>query len=74
MYPASRPIRAIANAGTRRMCLTALLTWFRDGTAAGAVELSATSDGVELYESLGFQQRRYPTMRLGLTASNETFV
>jgi ribosomal protein S18 acetylase RimI-like enzyme len=60
--------------GYATICLTALLTWFRDDTPADAVELSATSDGVGLYESLGFREREHPTMRLGLSASTETFL
>ena len=48
--------------------------WFRLDTGAETVELSATSDGVELYRSLGFRERPHPTMRLGLSAPTETFL
>jgi len=60
--------------GHARACLTALLAWFRLDTGAETVELSATSDGVELYTSLGFRERAHPTMRLGLRTSTETFL
>jgi ribosomal protein S18 acetylase RimI-like enzyme len=60
--------------GHARACLTALVAWFRLDTDAETVELSATSDGVELYTSLGFRERAHPTMRLGLSAPTETFL
>jgi len=60
--------------GHARACLIALVAWFRLDTAAETVELSATSDGVHLYTSLGFRERAHPTMRLGLGAPTETFL
>lgn len=60
--------------GHARACLTAFLAWFRLNTGAETVELSATSDGVELYTSLDFRERPHPTMRLGLGAPTETFL
>jgi len=60
--------------GHARACLIALVAWFRLDTSAETVELSATSDGVQLYTSLGFRERAHPTMRLGLGAPTETFL
>ena len=60
--------------GHARACLTALVAWFRLDTGAETVELSATSDGVKLYTSLGFRERAHPTMRLGLSAPTEKFL
>lgn len=50
--------------GHARACLRHLLAWFRDETAAARVDLTATSDGERLYESLGFRTRPHPSMRL----------
>lgn len=63
--------RRRGHAGT---CLTALVAWFHHDTRAEAVELSATSDGVRLYTSLGFRERGHPTMRLGLSTPTEAFL
>lgn len=60
--------------GHARACLTALVSWFRLETGAESVELSATSDGVKLYTSLGFSERAHPTMRLDLGTLTETFL
>ena len=51
--------------GYGRLCLTALLDWFR---AAGLsrVDLRASPDGTPLYKSLGFELTRDPAMRLRL--------
>lgn len=40
--------------GLARGCVERLLTWFRDETQVGEVELLATDSGAGLYESLGF--------------------
>jgi ribosomal protein S18 acetylase RimI-like enzyme len=60
--------------GHARACPTALLAWFRHDTGAETVELSATSEGVALYTSLGFRERAHPTMGLGLSAPTQTFL
>lgn len=60
--------------GHARACVIALLAWFQKDTPAEAVELSATPDGLQLYTSLGFQERGHPTMRLGLGTSTEAFL
>lgn len=52
--------------GYARQCLEALLIWFQEGTAAERVDLVASDDGVALYESLGWERRTYPTLRLNL--------
>lgn len=51
-------------------CLEALLTWFREETNADRVDLVASDDGVALYESLGWERREYPTLRLSLGPSD----
>ncbi len=53
--------------GYARSCLSALLDWFRDGTEVPGVNLTATSKGIELYRSLGFDVPRYPALQLRLT-------
>ena len=55
-------------------CLTALVAWVRLDTRADTVELSATSERVELHTSLGFRERAHPTMRLGLSTPTEQFL
>lgn len=52
--------------GHARACVVALLDWFRDDTPAEVVDLSASKDGLALYESLGWRLRDDPTMRLGI--------
>lgn len=52
--------------GYARNCLNALLTWFHDETDADRVDLVASDDGVALYESLGWERRDFPTLRLVL--------
>ncbi|GGJ42111.1 GNAT family N-acetyltransferase [Streptomyces brasiliensis] len=44
--------------GLARACMSALLTWFTDETAATTVRLAATSVGEALYRSLGFAEPR----------------
>ena len=53
--------------GLARACVAALLDWFRTSTDVGAVHLSATADGIGLYESFGFSRPEHPylTLRLG---------
>ncbi|SDQ05269.1 N-acetyltransferase [Quadrisphaera sp. DSM 44207] len=60
--------------GHARACLTALLSWFHDDTAAEAVELAATPDGAQLYTALGFREHGHPTMRLGLHTTTEVLL
>ncbi len=50
--------------GHARSCLEALLSWFREETEADRVDLAASDDGVALYESLGWERRVHPTLRL----------
>ena len=52
--------------GHARVCLDALLAWFREETQARVIELNATSDGIALYRSLGFTEPRYPALQLRL--------
>ncbi len=53
--------------GYARVCLDALLAWFREETQAGVVNLNATGDGIGLYRSLGFTEPRYPALQLRVT-------
>ncbi|WP_041289622.1 GNAT family N-acetyltransferase [Kribbella flavida] len=55
---------AFRRRGLARLCVIALLDWFRDETDVGQVELHATQDGEPLYRSLGFVDSSYPTQRL----------
>ncbi|MFB7530977.1 GNAT family N-acetyltransferase [Streptomyces sp. NPDC056178] len=50
--------------GHARVCLEALLTWFREETRATIVDLNATGDGAALYESYGFRAPRHPALQL----------
>jgi GNAT superfamily N-acetyltransferase len=50
--------------GYARVCLEALLAWFRDETGARVINLNATSDGVALYRSLGFTEPNHPYLQL----------
>lgn len=52
--------------GHARRCVDALITWFRDETPAELVDLTASTDGVALYESLGWARRDQPLLRLRL--------
>jgi GNAT superfamily N-acetyltransferase len=52
--------------GYARVCLDALLAWFRDETQARVINLNATGDGIALYRSLGFTEPRYPALQLRL--------
>ena len=52
--------------GYARVCLDALLAWFRDETQARVINLNATGDGIALYRSLGFAEPRYPALQLRL--------
>jgi ribosomal protein S18 acetylase RimI-like enzyme len=52
--------------GYARICLDALLAWFRDETQARVINLNATGDGIALYRSLGFTEPRYPALQLRL--------
>ena len=53
--------------GHARRCVAALLQWFEEEPPAEVVDLSASADGLALYESMGWRQRDDPTMRLRLT-------
>ena len=50
--------------GYARECLTALLTWFQTDTGVRVVDLVATVEGAGLYQSAGFSERAFPSMRL----------
>ena len=52
--------------GYGRICLDALLAWFRDETEARVINLNATGDGTALYRSLGFTEPRHPALQLRL--------
>jgi ribosomal protein S18 acetylase RimI-like enzyme len=60
--------------GHARRCLEALLGWFAGETAAEVVELTASDDGLALYEALGFRARAHPTLRLGLRSDTARFL
>jgi ribosomal protein S18 acetylase RimI-like enzyme len=49
--------------GHARACVSALMGWFRDETAAEEVDLNATGPGSGLYRSLGFDVPRHPALR-----------
>lgn len=49
--------------GYSRACLRALLDWYRQ-QCVPVIDLHATAAGESLYRSFGFDQSRYPSMRL----------
>jgi GNAT superfamily N-acetyltransferase len=51
--------------GLGRSILLELLAWLKERGAATA-ELHASSDGVELYQSVGFRELSYPVMTIRL--------
>ncbi|HEY1174513.1 MAG TPA: GNAT family N-acetyltransferase [Phytomonospora sp.] len=53
--------------GLARACVSALLTWFTDETAATTVRLTATADGESLYRALGFTDPRDRILQARLT-------
>ncbi|WP_163511005.1 GNAT family N-acetyltransferase [Fodinicola acaciae] len=53
--------------GLARLCVTALLGWFREESGVAAVGLHATGDGEALYRSVGFAEPRFPELKLRLT-------
>ncbi|MHB8188757.1 MAG: GNAT family N-acetyltransferase [Dermatophilaceae bacterium] len=50
--------------GYARSCLTALLTWFDTDTCVRVVHLNATPEGTTMYQSAGFREPAFPSMRL----------
>ncbi|MEU0627955.1 GNAT family N-acetyltransferase [Streptomyces sp. NPDC005989] len=50
--------------GHARVCLDALLTWFREEAGVTVINLNATEDGATLYESYGFAAPRHPALQL----------
>ncbi|MBX6383049.1 MAG: GNAT family N-acetyltransferase [Microbispora sp.] len=52
--------------GLARACLDALLTWYRTETGVRTINLHATPDGIELYQSFGFDAPRHPELELRL--------
>jgi ribosomal protein S18 acetylase RimI-like enzyme len=48
--------------GHARACIEALLDWY-DREGVDVVDLAATGDGIHLYETVGFERGRYPTLR-----------
>jgi len=52
--------------GYGRACLNALLTWFDTDTSVEVVDLNATPDGAGMYQSAGFGEPAFPSMRLHL--------
>lgn len=53
--------------GLARLCVVALLDWFDKETDATLIKLNATSDGIDLYRSLGFTVPRFAAMQLRLS-------
>jgi ribosomal protein S18 acetylase RimI-like enzyme len=53
--------------GYARRCLESVLDWFRAATPVGRVELHASTQGFELYRSLGFELPREPAMQLTIS-------
>jgi len=51
-------------AGYGRACLTELLTWFHTDTDVRVVHLNATPEGAGMYQSAGFREPAFPSMRL----------
>ena len=58
--------------GYGRACLTALLTWFDTDTGVRVVHLNATPDGAGMYQSAGFREPAFPSMRLLLRRPAES--
>ncbi|ETK34293.1 GNAT family N-acetyltransferase [Microbispora sp. ATCC PTA-5024] len=54
--------------GHARLCMEALLGWFRDETEVRVVNLNATRHGTGLYRALGFDAPRHPALQLRMTA------
>ena len=50
--------------GYGRACLTELLTWFHTDTDVRVVHLNATPEGAGMYQSAGFREPAFPSMRL----------
>jgi ribosomal protein S18 acetylase RimI-like enzyme len=50
--------------GLARSCVLALVDWFRTETDVRDIDLNATAEASDLYHSLGFRLREYPSMRL----------
>lgn len=57
--------------GHARACLEALVSWFRDETEVGRLELFATGEGTGLYEGFGFRTHAWPAMRMPLARGPE---
>jgi GNAT superfamily N-acetyltransferase len=58
--------------GYARACLEALLIWFDTETAVRVVHLDATPEGAGMYQSAGFRESAFPSMRLRLERPAET--
>lgn len=52
--------------GFSEACVEAVLGWFRDSTEVEVVTLNATGEGSPMYERLGFEESRFPEMRVRL--------
>jgi ribosomal protein S18 acetylase RimI-like enzyme len=52
--------------GYGRACLTELLTWFHTDTDVRVVHLNATPEGAGMYQSAGFREPTFLSMRLQL--------
>jgi len=50
--------------GYARACLTELLAWFHTDTGVRVVHLNATPEGAGMYQSAGFSEPLFPSMRL----------
>ena len=58
--------------GYGRACLTELLTWFHTDTDVRVVHLKATPEGAGMYQSAGFREPAFPSMRLLLERPAES--
>src|SRR5665648_315847 len=67
-YATIQPIKC----GYRRACLTELLTWFHTDTDVRVVHLNATLEGARMYQSAGFREPAFPSMRLLLERPAES--
>jgi ribosomal protein S18 acetylase RimI-like enzyme len=57
-------MQAHRRCGYGRACLTELLTWFQTDTDVRVVHLNATPEGAGMYQSAGFREPAFPSMRL----------
>ena len=58
--------------GYGHACLTELLTWFDTDTDVRVVHLNATPEGAGMYQSAGFREPAFPSMRLLLQRPSQS--